>query len=160
VKKSTDPAGTVTYQEFDAAGRRKKLVEGWVSSGTDPDQNRTTHFAYNVDGLLTTLTADNATTANQTTTYVYGSAFDLSGTPQVVRKDLLRAVIYPDSTNEAGSSSFSVGSGGVYDRVEYKYNRLGDVIAVKDQNETVHEFDYDDFGRRRPASTIMAAWRA
>jgi YD repeat-containing protein len=35
---------------------------------------------------------------------------------------------------------------GVYDRVEYTYNRQGERTTKKDQNETVHAFDYDLFG--------------
>lgn len=32
--------------------------------------------------------------------------------------------------------------------MEYKYNRLGEVIQVVDQNGTTHEFEYDGYGRR------------
>ncbi len=40
------------------------------------------------------------------------------------------------------------GTGGVYDRVEYAYNRLGERIAVKDQNGTVHQYAFDALGRQ------------
>jgi YD repeat-containing protein len=40
------------------------------------------------------------------------------------------------------------GIDGVYDRVEYKYNRLGHVIWTKDPNETVHEYAFDGLGRQ------------
>ncbi len=40
------------------------------------------------------------------------------------------------------------GADGIYDRIEFKYNRQGEVTEIKDQNETVHAFDYDMLGRR------------
>lgn len=46
------------------------------------------------------------------------------------------------------SAALGDGADGVYDRVEYKYNRQGEVTWKKDQNGTVHEYDYDDHGRR------------
>ena len=39
------------------------------------------------------------------------------------------------------------GPDGVVDRVEFQYNRQGEVIAKRDQNGTVHEYVYDDLGR-------------
>jgi YD repeat-containing protein len=36
-----------------------------------------------------------------------------------------------------------------YDRVEYKYNRQGEVVELKDQNGTVHQYEYDKIGRRK-----------
>ena len=40
------------------------------------------------------------------------------------------------------------GTDGIYDRVEYQYNRLGHAIWTKDQNETVHEYAFDGLGRQ------------
>ena len=31
---------------------------------------------------------------------------------------------------------------GIYDRVEFKYNRQREAIWKKDQNRTIHEYDY------------------
>ncbi|MEX2188730.1 MAG: RHS repeat domain-containing protein, partial [Pirellulales bacterium] len=146
--KTTDPAGTITEQEFDDAGRREKLIENKIS-GTASDKNRTTRFEYNSDGLLTKLIAENATTGNQETQFIYGTSAG-GITPAIYRNDLLRAVIYPDSGNTYSggyTGTFTDGAGG-YDRVEYKYNRQGQAIEVKDQNGTVHEYDYDKAGRR------------
>ena len=42
-------------------------------------------------------------------------------TPLIYRNDLLRAVIYPDSDDPADLSGN--GADGIYDRVEYRYNR-------------------------------------
>ncbi len=63
----------------------------------------------------------------------------------IYRNDLLRAEIYPDSTNEAVGKCFQEGDSGLYDRVEYRYNRLGEVVRRKDQNETVHEYEVEPF---------------
>ena len=66
-------------------------------------------------------------------------------TPLIYRNDLLRAVIYPDSDDPADLSGN--GADGTYDRVEYKYNRQAERIAMKDQNETVHSYTFDKLGR-------------
>jgi RHS repeat-associated protein len=144
--KSIDPKGTETRREFDDAGRRTKLIENYVdgdpSTGT-ADQDRTTQWAYTADGLVKTLTAKNPTTGDQVTKYVHGTTLTDS---DVARSDLLRAVIYPDSDD--ADSPLGDGTDGVYDRVEHKYNRQGEVKETKDQNGTVHAFDFDKLGRR------------
>ena len=115
---------------------------GRPSTGS-ADEDVTVEMAYNVDGQVSTLTAKNSTTGDQVTTYVYGT--DVGGiTPEVYRNDLLQAEIYPDSDD---TTSLGDGVDGIYDRVEFKYNRQGQVIWKKDQNGTVHEFDYDSLGR-------------
>jgi YD repeat-containing protein len=149
VRGPCDPAGTVTRQEFDDAGRRVALVENKIA-GTAADKNRTTRFEYNSDGLLTALVAENATTGDQTTRYVYGTLVG-SSTPAVCRNDLLRAVIYPDGDDtHSGGYTGSLGNGtdNTYDRVEYVYNRQGQVAELTDQNGTVHAYEYDLAGRR------------
>ena len=57
-----------------------------------------------------------------------------------------RAEIYPDSDDVA--DPLGNGTDGIYDRIEFKYNRQGEATEIKDQNETVHAFDYDKLGRR------------
>ena len=37
---------------------------------------------------------------------------------------------------------------GIYDRIEFKYNRQGEVTEIKDQNETVHAYDFDALDRQ------------
>ena len=37
---------------------------------------------------------------------------------------------------------------GVYDRVEYEYNRQRQPMKLKDQNGSVHEYVYDGRGRQ------------
>ncbi len=45
-----------------------------------------------------------------------------------------------------GANVFTDGTGG-YNRVELKYNALGQVSERKDNNQSVHDYDYDDLGR-------------
>jgi YD repeat-containing protein len=148
-EKMFDAAGKQTRMEFDDAGRRKNVIKNYVdgnpaTGGTDADV--TVAFTYTADGLLKTLTAKQPSSSDdQVTTYIYGT--HLGGiTPTVYRNDLVRAVIYPDSDDVA--SPLGNGTDGVYDRVEYKYNRQGQVIEMKDQNGTVHAYDYDKLGRQ------------
>lgn len=132
--KTIDPAGKEDRIEFDDAARRTKLIENYVDGNPatgDPDEDRTTEWTYTPDGAQKTITAVNADTGDQTTTYVYGTTLSDS---DVARSDLLRAEVYPDSAS--GS-----------DRVEHKYNRQTQRKETKDQNGTVHAFDYDALAR-------------
>ncbi|MCI0539757.1 MAG: transglycosylase SLT domain-containing protein [Verrucomicrobiales bacterium] len=138
VDETIDPAGTRTQFTFDHAGRMTKQIEDYGSGKL----NRETQFAYNGDGRLKTLTAKNATTGDQLTKYVYGTTTSDS---DVASFDLLRAVIYPDSDD--ADSPLGNGADGVYDRMEYKYNRLGEVKEIKDQLQTVHVLEYDKLSR-------------
>ena len=97
--------------------------------------------------FVATLTAKNPTTGDQITRYVYGGGKAWLAS-QVYRNDLLAAEIYPDSTNfEDASGILQNGTSGVVDRVEFQYNRLGERMAKRDQNGTVHTYDYDNLGR-------------
>jgi RHS repeat-associated protein len=127
----TDPQGTVTQATFDNAGRVTQKVENYQASGSGPDINKTTAYAYNANGKIGTLTATNATTGNQVTQWVYGTSLSDSG---VVSNELLHAKVYPDSTS--GS-----------DQVVYGYNQLGQVTQQTAQTGTVRQFDYDKLGR-------------
>ena len=143
--KTIDPAEKEHRTTFDDAGRVTKTVQNYTdgdpATGTS-DQDVTVETTYNPDGLVETLTAVNSTTGNQITTYYYGTTLDDS---DIARADLLRAVVYPDS-DDSGTPPSS-GPDGVYDRVEYKYNRQGQRTEMMDQNETVHEYSYDHLGR-------------
>ena len=138
---------------YDAAGRVVENVQNAVDDNSDglpdapttgnPDHNVTVLTTYTPDGQLATYTAVNPTTGNQTTHYVYGTTLSDSG---VARNDLLRAVIYPDSDDPTDLSGS--GSDGIYDRVEYRYNKQGQQVEVKDQNQTVHDYLFDAVGRQ------------
>lgn len=141
--KTIDPKGTENREEFDDAGRRIKVIQNYKASPSGSDESNTTVFTYSPDNAILTITAKNSTTGDQTTRYVYGTTLSDSA---VARSDLRRAEIYPDSddvTNPLGN-----GPDTVYDRVEFKYNRRGEVTERKDQMETVREFVYDKLGRQ------------
>ena len=151
---TTNPGGITTYMEYDDAGRQTKIVQNWTggsssssSSSSGPfesdDTNVTVLTAYNADGNVSSITAVNALTGDQTTQYVYGTTLSDSG---IASSLLKRAEIYPDSDDVA--DPLGNGTDGIYDRIEFKYNRQGEVTEIKDQNETVHAFDYDKLGRR------------
>lgn len=63
----------------------------------------------------------------------------------IARNNLLRAVIYPDSDDAA--DPLGDGLNGVYDRMEHAYNRQGELVSTKDQNETLHVYEFDKLGR-------------
>jgi RHS repeat-associated protein len=143
--KTIDPAGREDRQEFDDAGRVVKSIQNYqdgVVNSSYPDEDVTVETAYTADGQVATLTAKNPATGDQVTTYVYGTTLDDS---EIARSDLLRAEIYPDSDDVA--DPLGNGVDGVFDRVEFKYNRQGERIEKKDQNGTVHVYEFDPLGR-------------
>jgi len=150
----TNPGGVKTCFEFDAARRPVKQVlncmdtSGSSSSSSsgdlEPDDtNVTVLTAYNADGNVSSITAKNSFTGDQVRQYVYGTTLTDSG---IASSLLKRAEIYPDSDDSA--DPLGNGPDEVYDRIEFKYNRQGEVTEIKDQNETVHAFDYDKLGRQ------------
>jgi RHS repeat-associated protein len=143
----TDPAGRNQRQTFDALGRLVESVQNYIDGvvdATHPDEDVTVRRTYTADGQLATLTAVNPTTGDQTTQYLYGTTLCNSS---IARSDLLRAEIYPDST-DSGDDASPPHANAAYDRVEYGYNRQGQVIRKRDQNQTLHVYDYDLLGRR------------
>jgi len=77
------------------------------------------------------ITAVNSITGNQTTQYIYGTTLSDS---DIASSLLKRKEIYPDSADSD-------------DEIRFKYNRQGEVKEVRDQNGTVHAFDFDKLGR-------------
>ena len=74
-------------------------------------------MTYTTNSQIATLTAQNPSTGNQTTRYVFRDDPCRLG---IARADLLRAEIYPDSDD--GADPLGDGADGVYDRVEYQYD--------------------------------------
>ena len=77
------------------------------------------------------MTAINSSTGDQTTRYLYDTTLADSS---IARSDLLRTEIYPDADSPD-------------DCIRYGYNRQGQVMHKRDQNGTLHTFDYDPLGR-------------
>jgi RHS repeat-associated protein len=123
----TDPMGYVTQTTYDNAQRKTQTVEDYGTGLL----NRTTSWTYTLDNLIATMTAVNATTGNQTTTWTFGTNLTTSG---VARNDLLASVAYPDSVS--GS-----------DAVSYTYNTQGEQTTITDQRGTTRTLLYDLLGR-------------
>lgn len=139
LEKITDPLAIVTYMEYDRAGRETKKVLNHqgasVPAGLCPasaDVDVTINTTYNADGNVASITAVNSATGNQTTQYVYGTTLPDSA---VAMSTLKRTEVYPDSADGD-------------DRITFKYNRQREVTEVKDQNATIHGYDYDKLGRK------------
>ena len=81
---------------------------------------------------------------------------DTSTDPYLHSNGLLRATIYPDrddypeyiNTVSGDPPAFNDGDGEWYDRVQYTYDRQGEVTSMEDQNETLHTYTYDKLGRQ------------
>jgi RHS repeat-associated protein len=80
---------------------------------------------------------------SQTTTYVYGTAVQNSD-PEIYSNDLVRAVIYPDSTDSFDAASNTLTGS---DNVSYEYDRQGEMVQMTDQARTTHQYTYDGVGR-------------
>jgi RHS repeat-associated protein len=152
--KTIDPAGRQTRQFFDDAGRNVKTVRNYVDGLVDAghaDEDVTVETRFTPDGQLATLTARNPATGDQVTRYVYGTTLSDSA---VARADLLRAEIYPDSDDT--TDPLGDGPDGVYDRVQYTYNRQGQRLTKTDQNGTVHVYQYDGLMRlHQDCATVL-----
>ncbi|MCA9141760.1 MAG: RHS repeat-associated core domain-containing protein [Planctomycetales bacterium] len=150
--KAIDPSGKEDRTFFNDAGRVIKTIENYTDG--DPttgnaDEDRTVEFTYTADGQRATITAKQQSASDeQTTTYVYGTTLADSN---IARSDLLRAEVYPDS-DDVGATGvppvLSNGTDNIYDRIEYTYNRQRQRLSTKDQNGSIHEYDYDDLGRQ------------
>ena len=79
--------------------------------------------------------------AEETETDVYGTGVGDSS-PALFSNDLLRAVIYADSTNTWTSVVDDAGG----DMVEYTYDRQSETTTMTDQNGTTHAYAYDGIG--------------
>lgn len=132
IEDSTDPAGLITRNTYDDAGRITKTV---TNPGNTPTEQVDTTYAAN--GQIKTLKATNSTTGDQTTTYTYGVT---SPDSKIASNDLLASVTYPDNGLEV-----------------YEYNRQGQHIKFTDQNDSVHDYSFDDLGRQTEDKVTLAS---
>ena len=135
VYETTDPRGIVAANFYNSLGETVETIAAYDPSvnGGNPtsDQNQTTLYTYDGIGDQTSMTAEDPSTGNQTTDYVYGvSAATGSG---ITSNDLLYQTVYP--------------SNGQNDTVSQEYNALGQVIQSTDRNGNVHQYAYDTAGR-------------
>ena len=155
-----DNAGRLATSLYDDAGRVIQTVQNYVPGGSAADQNLTTAYNYEAGVQLCSMTVTandplGGSATTETTQYVYGTDVSDNGTaasPLIYSNDLLRAVIYSDSSNTFTQPAYPGDPGnlidtGGYNRVEYTYDRQGEVTSVEDQNQTVHTYGYDNLGR-------------
>src|SRR5690606_12970700 len=120
----------------DDAGRAVRTIQNYIAVDDcfcpGADQNVTTEMRYGAGGHRVALVAKNQATGDQVTRYEYGVTLSDS---DLASNDLLRAEIYPDAQDSA-------------DRVTYSYNRQGQRTSMRDQNGSVHEYEYDLLGRQ------------
>ena len=137
----TDPASMVVEMLYDDAGREtSKIMNPQDSSSSSAggncqasdDSNVTVVTAYNADGNVESITAENSVTGDQTTQYVYGTTLSDS---EVASSLLKRKEIYPDSVDSS-------------DVILFSYNRQQQTETITDQGGTVHSYDYDKLGRQ------------
>ena len=82
-------------------------------------------------------------TASDNTLYVFGTGIGDSS-PALFSNDLLRSVIYADSSNTWADVADNSTTG--YNRVQYTYDRQGETLTDEDQNQTLHTLTYDGIG--------------
>ena len=140
----TDPAGKVNQIEYDARGREiQRIINVRASSSsssssnsggcfTSLDENVIVSMTYNADGNVSSMTANNSLTGNQTTTYTYGTTLSDS---ELATSILKRSETYPDSVDSS-------------DVISFKYNRQSQISEIQDQGSTVHAYDFDKLGRQ------------
>ncbi len=73
---TTDPAGLVTLQTFNALGKPISTISNYTGGSPGNDTDVTVRMQYNGDGNLIALTACNPTTGDQTTRWEYGVVLD------------------------------------------------------------------------------------
>jgi len=137
----TDPSGMVTKMEYDDRGRETRKILNVIESSSSSssgglcqasdDTNIAVQTAYNADGNVSAITAENSVTGNQVTQYIYGTTLADSGVASTLLK---RKEIYPDSADSS-------------DVILFSYNRQRQQTSLTDQNGSVHSYDYDKLGR-------------
>lgn len=130
VEDSVDASGKVDRTEYDDAGRTTKVTENF--GGTETVVTRTEFD----DGQMVKQIAENSDTGDQTTEYVYGVTLTDS---EIESNDLLQKTSYPD-----------------LGEVISEYNRQGQQIEMTDQNGTLHQYVYDELGRRTTDKVTLA----
>ncbi|KKL75548.1 hypothetical protein LCGC14_2053790, partial [marine sediment metagenome] len=118
---------------------------------SDKSKDRVTKFVYhNVTNLMVEQVAldpngDGVTTDQQGTRYVYAIELNDKSYSPVRNGARLRAVIYPDSSDNTGDVDTGGGSG--TDHVKLAYYTDGTLYTRKDQRTVEHTYEHDNFRR-------------
>jgi RHS repeat-associated protein len=132
--------GLETRWDNDNAGRRICLIENYVAGSVA--NTRISRYAWHPSGQMQKLTLQNSVTGDQVTRWIFGTTQYDSG---ISDNNLLRAKIYPESDD--WPAPLADGPDGIYERIEYTYNRQGEPVTFDDADETVHAYLYDKLGR-------------
>ena len=133
VESVTDPMGLVNETYYDLLGRTTKTIENYVDGTVSDSDDKTTEYAYDLSGQVSTLRADLTGGGYEETKWVYGIS------SPIVSNDVLEEMQYPDpSTGEASSS----------EKDSYTYDQLGEVITKTDRNGIDAYLCYDILGRQ------------
>ena len=137
VATTTDSLGNVAANFYNSLGETTETIAAYnpgVNGGNPTnDQNQTTLYTYDGIGDQTSMTAEDPSTGNQTTDYVYGVSTAVGST--IASNDLMYQTVYPSvPSNPSPVTSAS-------------YNALGQVIQATDRNGNVHQYTYDTAGR-------------
>jgi RHS repeat-associated protein len=137
VQDVTDPLGVDTRTLYDALGRTTETIDNYTGNAETASSDVATQYAYDGDGNLLSVTADEPGGAYQQTAYVYGVS---TATGSAVNSnDVLAAVQHPDP---------STGNASATQQESYQVNALGQVTQYTDRNGSVHQYTYDVLGRQ------------
>ena len=124
VYQTTDANGNITADFYDSLGRLTEIV---ASYGTlSADLNQTTLYTFDGLGDQTSMTAEDPSTGNQTTTYIYGVSTATGSL--ITSNDLLYQTVYAPVSGLPSPVSSNT------------YNALGQVISTVDRNGNVHSY--------------------
>lgn len=136
---TTDPAEHVTRREYDNLGR--VLSATWQPGDEDRKQEVVYNKVSNVISRKTWLGASEY--GLQETAYDYGVVKGTRPDSEIASNNLLRRVRYadPDDGTASGVSATDF-------HETFAYNAQGEIVYRKDQNGTIHEYDFDELGRK------------
>ena len=135
----TDPRGIVSQSDMDLAGRTTRSIADFVPGGVvSAPTNQTTDQAYDGNGDVLLMTADQVSGVTQQTAYIYGVG-GTAGT-NLFSNDLIAKTEYPDKTT--GVASTLAGNDQTLG-----YDWLGEKTSFTDQNGSVHGYNFDVLAR-------------
>jgi RHS repeat-associated protein len=135
----TDPRGIITQSDIDLLGRTTRSIANFVPGGlVSAPTNQSTDQAYDANGDVLLMTADQASGVSQQTAYLYGVG-GTAGT-NLFSNDLIAKTEYPDKTTGVASTSAA-------NDQTLGYNFLGEKTGFTDQNGTTHGYTLDVLGR-------------
>jgi YD repeat-containing protein len=120
----TDARGVQTKQAFDALGRVKRRVEGYVDNTPSTTDDQVTDYEYNGLDQQTLIRRETATGPNRDTVMIYAD-------------DRLYVVRHPDYTPSTVQSTSDT----------YLYNNLDELIYQADHRGPTHTYTRDGVGR-------------